>query len=77
MKSVCDGVCVLCGHATASTKAPVVSGGSMRPKVCNGAEYGCVLVLGSMGCMVVGLYVRWKKARYHAMCDVLIFDVVF
>lgn len=37
-------VCVS-DHATVSTKAPVVSGGSVRPVVCDGAEWECVLVL--------------------------------
>lgn len=54
-KSMSDGVCVLCDHATASIKALAVSGGSVRPVVCNGAECGCVWVLGSMGYMVVCL----------------------
>lgn len=48
-------VCVLCDHATASTKASVLSGSSVRPVVHNGTERGCVLVLRSVGGMVLSL----------------------
>lgn len=45
--------------------------------LCNGAECGCVFVFGLVCCMVMGLYVRWYKARYGGVCDVCVCDAVF
>lgn len=36
-----------------------------------------MLVRGSVGCMVMGLYVRWFKASYNGVCDVCVCEVVF